>query len=483
MPCPACRRVRTVDDRRCGTLTAARRRPPLEGSSHAGHTHTGHHSCGPRHGLGPGHLSPAHHGLGPGYSSPAHHRRGAPHHRGPRTADLDLRPRRGDGRVGAAGRDRAAGAGHRRARSGEAAPRRRPHDARGRRHQRGTRDPRCPGHVAAARRGHAPGELRPGRPAHRRDRHGRRCARHRGPRPLRDAVRPRGGWSHLAAVLRRPHVAAHSVLRRLHGAGDPEDPGPARGAGGRPNPRARLHHEGAHERRRGRVRRLRVPRAHRRAVPRVRGRRDPGLRRAQPHLAQDVVAPEREHGRLVPPRLRGRRSDPRRGARPVPPLRHPRAGGGRRHPRVRGGPRRGRHPPQRPGRALHGALRPGPHGAVHPRPGRTGVVHGDQGGEGHPERRRLAGRVPPAAGADHGASPPRLPDAHGAADARHHAGAHRDRAHRPLFDGRRVGAAGGPQHGRARPLRDRRGRLRPARCEPVGRQLAHRAAGVRSDHR
>ena len=65
----------------------------------------------------------------------------------------------------------------------------------------------------------------------------------------------------------------------------------------------------------------------------------------------------------------GRHPRPRAGA--VPPVRAHRARERGRHPRLRGGPRRGRHPPQRPRRAVHGALRPRAHGALHARPRRA----------------------------------------------------------------------------------------------------------------
>ena len=81
------------------------------------------------------------------------------------------------------------------------------------------------------------------------------------------------------------------------------------------------------------------------------------------------------------------------------------------------------------------------------------------------------------------ASPARLPDAPGAADARHHDDADRDRTDRALLDGRRLGAPGGPRHGRGGTLRDRRGVERPARRESPRRELPHRAARVRTNRR
>ena len=78
------------------------------------------------------------------------------------------------------------------------------------------------------------------------------------------------------------------------------------------------------------------------------------------------------------------------------------------------------------------------------------------------------------------APPPRLPDHARAADARHHEAADRDRAHRALLDGRRVGASRRPRHGCPGALRHRRGILWAARRQPPRRQLAHRAARLRT---
>ena len=123
------------------------------------------------------------------------------------------------------------------------------------------------------------------------------------------------------------------------------------------------------------------------------------------------------------------------------------------------------------------------HGALHARPRGPRLLHRDQGGPRHPERRRLARRLAPAPRDDHDAPPPRLPDHARAADARHHEGADRDRAHRALLDGRRVGAPRRPRHGCPGALRHRRGILRAARRQPPGRQLAHRAARLRTHRR
>ena len=91
-------------------------------------------------------------------------------------------------------------------------------------------------------------------------------------------------------------------------------------------------------------------------------------------------------------------------------------------------------------------LRPRAHGALDPRPRRARRLHRDQGGPRHPQRRRLARRLAPAARDDHAAPAARLPDHARAADARHHDDADRDRADRALLDGRRVGAPRGPRH-------------------------------------
>ncbi len=125
-------------------------------------------------------------------------------------------------------------------------------------------------------------------------------------------------------------------------------------------------------------------------------------------------------------------------------------------------------------------VRPRAPRALHARPRGPRLLHRDQGGARHPERRRLAGCLAPAPRDDHDPPPPRLPDHARAADARHHEGADRDRAHRALLDGRRVGATRRPRHGCPGALRHRRGILRAARRQPPGRQLAHRAARLRT---
>ena len=76
-----------------------------------------------------------------------------------------------------------------------------------------------------------------------------------------------------------------------------------------------------------------------------------------------------------------------------------------------------------------------------------------------------------------------LPDAPGAADARHHDDADRGRADRALLDGRRLGAPGRRGHRRRGALRDRRGVERAPRRQPPRRQLARRAARLRAHRR
>ena len=112
-----------------------------------------------------------------------------------------------------------------------------------------------------------------------------------------------------------------------------------------------------------------------------------------------------------------------------------------------------------------------------------GRVHGDRRGARHRERGSVARRLPPAARDHHEPAAPGVPDAHGDADARHHDLADRDRSDRPLLDGRSVGRPGRSQHRRRGTVGHRRGLVRSARGEPVGRELAHRAPRLRSDRR
>ncbi len=104
-------------------------------------------------------------------------------------------------------------------------------------------------------------------------------------------------------------------------------------------------------------------------------------------------------------------------------------------------------------------------------------------GRGTPARRCVAGRLAPAADADHGAPPARLSDLDGPAAARHHHHAHRDRSHGALLDGRRMGSPRRSQHRRRRSVRDRRSIERAARSQPARRELADRTARLRQDRR
>ncbi len=366
-----------------------------------------------------------------------------------------------------------AEAGRRRPRRGQAATSRRAHLARGRRHQRRPRDrwirrTRWQQHAADTLKEsyllanpHTVEIVTEGR-----------GARHRGPRALRHAVRPRGRRPHLAALLRRPHLPPHRVRRRLH---RPRDPARRSSTAPRSSQvpildtvyitqllvnddvvfgaygfdlddgtRYLIHADAV----------ILAAGGHTRIWRRTSSRRDENT--------GDSFRLAVEAG--------GRHPRPR--ARAVPPVGHHRARERRRHPHLRGGARRGRHPAQRPRRALHGALRPRAHGALDPRPRRARLLHRDQGGPRHPERRRLARRLAPAARDDHDPPPPRLPDDARAADARHHDDpieiaptAHYSMGGvwvRPEDHG----------HRRRGPLRDRRGVQRAARREPPRRQLA-----------
>ena len=262
------------------------------------------------------------------------------HHRAHfRTSDLHDRPRDRHRRIGPARRHRTGRGGRRRAGPGQAPQVRRPHLARGRRHQRRPRHDGCRRQLAAARRRHAEGELPARQPAHGRDRHLGRGSRHRRPRALRHAVRPRGGRPHLAALLRRPHVPPHGVRGRLHGARDPAHAHQSGRAAERADPRHGLRHAHPRQRRRRGLRRLRLRPRRRDPLPHPRRRGHPRRRRPQPHLAAHLVAARREHGRLVPARRRGGRSAARPRTRAVPPLGHHRARERGRHPDQRGGPR------------------------------------------------------------------------------------------------------------------------------------------------
>ena len=176
------------------------------------------------------------------------------------------------------------------------------------------------------------------------------------------------------------------------------------------------------------------------------------------------------------------------GVLPVPPDRRLQDG----HPAFGGGPRRGRHPAEQRGRALHGALRADRQGPRPPRHGQPRDLPGDQGGSRRraQARRGVARRPPPAARGDRGEAAgrdrvrPRLPRRR--ADHR----ARPDPADRALRDGRHPDQrrrAGRRRRGRDAgpgPVRGRRMRVRLGpRREPPGDELAARHRGVRTPRR
>src|SRR3954447_6001178 len=239
------------------------------------------------------------------------------HHR---TADRHVGPGDRNRWCGTTRSDRAGRAGGRGPRARQTPARRRAHVSGGRRHQRGAGHDGPGGHLAAARGRHLAGKLPARQPDHGPDRHRGRRPWSRGPGALGHAVRPRGRRPDLPAVLRRAHVPSDGVRRRLHRAGDPAHADQSRGPTRRTDPRHGLRDadpgQGQH-----RVRRVRVRPHHRAALRHPRRCGDPGDRWSHPDLAAYVVAPGREHRRLIPPRAAGRRPDPRPRARPVPPLR------------------------------------------------------------------------------------------------------------------------------------------------------------------
>ena len=233
---------------------------------------------------------------------------------------------------------------------------------------------------------------------------------------------------------------------------------------------------------------------------RVGGRRRlPDRRRGAPHAAREVrpagdrrlradvpdhlerlVADRRRSRPGVPPR----RADAGHGVLPVPPDRHRRD----RHPPVGGGPRRGRHPAQRRGRAVHAALRPDDDGS---RPAGHGQPGDLPGGPRRPRDRRQGLRLP--------RPPAPRPQVHRREAARHHRlrprlPGHRalyradpDPADRALRDGRHPDRPRDPGHARrrgdrgSRAVRGRRVRLRQRpRRQPAGHELARRPARLRS---
>ena len=263
-----------------------------------------------------------------------------------------------------------------------------------------------------------------------RDRHRGRGPRHRGPRALRHAVRPRGRRPDLAALLRRAHLPPHRVRRRLHRPRDPAHARQPRRAAADPDPRHGLHHAAPRPRQR-RLRRLRLRPERRHALRHPRRRGHPRGRRPHPHLAAHLVAPRREHRRLVPPRRRGGRpaSATPSSCSSTPP--------GSSSPRTRPAPSS---PRRRAARAASSRNGLGERFMARYDPERMELSTRDRvalacyteikEGRGTPERRRLARRLAPAARDDHDAPAARLPDAARAADARHHR-RRRSRSRRP----------------------------------------------------
>ena len=392
----------------------------------------------------------------------------------------------GTGGAGPAGRDRAG-----RARASTSSPSAsgrklgRAHLARGRRHQRGARHDGPRGHLAAARRRHAARRATcwPN-PRTVRDRHRGRGPRHRRPRALRHAVRPRGRRADLAALLRRAHLPPHRLRRRLHRPGDPAharstaprssasrsstrstSPGSSSATTPCSAPTAStsttgtryvIHADAV----------ILAAGGHTRIWRRTSSRRDEntgdsfrlaveaGGRIRDPELVQfhpsGLIEPENAAGTLVSEAARGE--------------------GGI----LRNAPRR----------AVHDALRPRADGAVHPRPGRARRVHRDQGGPRHPERRRLARRLAPAR-ARRSCAGSRASTRPCSSCRCSTSPASRSRS-RPTAHYSMGGVwvrPGGPRHRRRRAVRDRRGGERAARREPARRQLTDRAAGLRPDRR
>ena len=212
-------------------------------------------------------------------------------------------------------------------------------------------------------------------------------------------------------------------------------------------------------RRRRRVRRVRLRPRRRHALRHPRRRGHPRRGRPHPDLAPHLVAPRREHGRLVPPRRRGRRPDPRPRARAVPPVRPHRARERRRHAGLRGRPRRGRHPAQRA--SASGSWR-----ATTPSGWSCRPATGSRSPR-TPRSRRAAAPRTAGSGSTSRTCPretimtpaaPRLPDPARAADARHHQATPIEIAPTAHYSMGGVWVRpGGPRHRRRRALRDRRG--------------------------
>ncbi len=239
------------------------------------------------------------------------------------------------------------------------------------------------GLARVARVRHGQGRRLPGRPARRAAdvRGGRR--RDLRARALGAAVQPDARGQDRPAAVRRPHAQPRRgagqarVLRgRPDGSHDPADAVPAvreaqrallqrvlraRPADGRRSVRGGRRVR-ARDGRDPRVPRQGRPVRHRRVRPDVQG------------LLERPHADRRRPGRAVPPRAAARGH----GVLPVPPDGRLQDG----HPALRGRPRRGRHPAEQRGRALHGAVRADREGPRTARHGEPRDLPGDQGGPG-----------------------------------------------------------------------------------------------------
>ena len=312
-------------------------------------------------------------------------------------------------------------------------------------------------------------------------------------RALGSAVQPHARRQDRPAAVRRAHAQPRRgagptrVLRgRPNGPHDPADAVPAVRQEERSVLQRVLRAGPADGRRR--MRRRRGVRARDGRAPRVplQGRpvRHRRLRPDVQGLLQRAHADGRRPRGAVPSRAAARGH----GVLPVPPDRRLQDG----HPAFGGGPRRGRHPAEQRGRALHGALRADRQGPRPPRHGEPRDLPGDQGGSRRrPQARRgVARRPPPAARGDRGEAArrdrvrPRLPRRR--ADHR----ARPDPADRALRDGRHPDQrrrAGRRRRGRDAgpgPVRGRRMRVRLGpRREPAGDELAARHRGVRTPRR
>ncbi|MNT14870.1 hypothetical protein D3C72_1498910 [compost metagenome] len=214
------------------------------------------------------------------------------------------------------------------------------------------------------------------------------------------------------------------------------------------------------------------------------------------------------HRRRPRPGLHGRRGPRGHGVHPVPPHRHGVAPLGEGHPRHRGRPRRRRLLEEQQGRAVHVELHPRFVQVRDRRDARRGAALAGQGprrpssaravdsrrrrarhrprGQRGPwvaARRRVPGHLVAPGGLRQEEAALDVPPVQGARRPRHHQGAHGSGPHRPLHHGRRAREPRDPGEHRARPVRLRRGRGRPARRQPPGRQLAVGPLGLRPPRR